>query len=189
VMGIWGIVLPALIMLLLFVTITIAVFAKARPASELAPVVATKLYADTLAAELKVPRLERRYIPHIIDGVSEIRGNGTLADLETSALLGHPQHAKEHLRGIEEAAHAAFTISQWWDGSAQTEASPPLLAQIVAVAEAWSALTAQSGPELSHEEALGELQSWAGTRYDPKVIDAAGSVVRRERRLTSQPAL
>src|ERR1039458_9816644 len=104
-MGIWGIVLPALIVLL-SVMIPIAVFVKARPASELAPAVAMRLYADALAAALKMAWSERRLIPPIIDLVSEIRGNGALADAETNGLLGHPKFLKEHM--LDEAVCAAF---------------------------------------------------------------------------------
>lgn len=184
----WGFVLCAALIVLVCVVLPIAIFAKARPASELTPAAATELFANAIAALLKVAPLERRHIPHIIDGVSEIRSNGALADAETDESLGSPRYVKERLLDADEVVHAAFTISEWPDGSGPTGASPPLLARIVAVAEAWGALTAADGPRLSHEEALYEIRSWAGTRYDPAVIDAAARVVGRERRFTSIPA-
>jgi hypothetical protein len=185
----WGVVLCAALVVLAYALLPIAIFigwVKARPVSELAPATTTELFANALAVALKVAGLERRHIPHTIDLVSEIRSNGALADAETNTLLGPPKFVKEQMQ--DETVHAAFTVSEWWDGSGPTGARPTMLAQIVAFAEAWGGLTDASGPELSHEEALYELRSWAGTRYDPKVLDAAACIVRRERRFTSLPA-
>jgi hypothetical protein len=163
-----------------------SVLGSGRPACELSPIAATELYADALAAALGVARQERRYIPAIIREASEIRRSGALEELEAHAL--DPRDLKEASRCWSKPAHAAWTLSEWWNGSGPTGARAPLIARIIAAAEAWSALTAQGGPTLSHEEALNELQRWAGTRYDPMVIDAAAVIVRRERRVSSEPA-
>jgi hypothetical protein len=186
-LGVWGLVLSAAVVLVA-VAIPIATFVRPRPASELALASATELYVAALAAALKVTRVERQRIPHIVRAVAEIRANGALAEVEADTLLGPPRHAKRILRNLNEAAYAAFMVSEWWEGTGSAGASTPLLAQIVAVAEAWSGLTSHGGPELSHEQALGELKTWAGTRYDPDVVTAAATIIRRERRLTTVPA-
>ena len=60
--------------------------------------------------------------------------------------------------------------------------------RIVAVADTWSALTARGGPQLSHAEALVELENAAGTRFDPRVVQAAYAVVAEERVSAGEPA-
>ena len=42
-------------------------------------------------------------------------------------------------------------------------------------------LTARGGPQLSHAEALGELDNASGSRFDPRVVLAAHAVVAEER--------
>ena len=63
-----------------------------------------------------------------------------------------------------------------------------MTSRIVAVADTWSALTAQGGPQLSHADALVELENAAGTRFDPRVVQAAYAVVAEERVSASEPA-
>ena len=64
----------------------------------------------------------------------------------------------------------------------------PVTSRIVAVADTWSALTAKGGPQLSHAEALLELENAAGTRFDPRVVEAARAVVAEERVSAEMPA-
>jgi HD-GYP domain-containing protein (c-di-GMP phosphodiesterase class II) len=64
----------------------------------------------------------------------------------------------------------------------------PVTSRIVAVADTWSALTAAGGPQLSHAEALAELENAAGTRFDPRVVQAAHAVVAEERVSVTEPA-
>jgi HD-GYP domain-containing protein (c-di-GMP phosphodiesterase class II) len=60
--------------------------------------------------------------------------------------------------------------------------------RIIAVADTWSALTARGGPRLSHADALLELENAAGTRFDPRVVQAAYAVVSEERVSENEPA-
>ena len=63
-----------------------------------------------------------------------------------------------------------------------------MTSRIIAVADTWSALTARGGPQLSHAEALIELENAAGTRFDPRVVEAAHAVVAEERVSAEMPA-
>ena len=76
----------------------------------------------------------------------------------------------------------------WASGGTAAAAPPglrgpvtPIASRIVAVADTWSRLTANGGPELSHADALDELENAAGTRFDPRVVQAAYAVVAEER--------
>jgi HD-GYP domain-containing protein (c-di-GMP phosphodiesterase class II) len=63
-----------------------------------------------------------------------------------------------------------------------------LTARIIAVADTWSALTARGGPQLSHADALEELDNASGARFDPRIVLAAHSVVAEERVSATEPA-
>ena len=89
-----------------------------------------------------------------------------------------------HLKaaGIPRETYAAFMVSEWFDGSGPAGLrgeSIPRAARIVSVAEHWAALTAEGGPMLSQEEALGDLDACAGSRYDPLVVQAARLAIER----------
>jgi hypothetical protein len=78
--------------------------------------------------------------------------------------------------GVPREVYAAFMVSEWWDGSGPARLRGehiPRAARIVSVAEHWATLTAQGGPQLSQEQALGDLDACAGSRYDPAVVQAA----------------
>jgi HD-GYP domain-containing protein (c-di-GMP phosphodiesterase class II) len=83
-------------------------------------------------------------------------------------------------------------VGEWWNGGGGPAGLrgpvTPISSRIVAVADTWAALTARGGPELSHADALTELQNAAGTRFDPRVVQAAYAVVAEERVSVSQPA-
>jgi HD-GYP domain-containing protein (c-di-GMP phosphodiesterase class II) len=65
----------------------------------------------------------------------------------------------------------------------------PLEARILAVAEAYAAMTSESayGPARSHEEAAAELRRCAGTHFDPAVVDALLGSIRTGTRRAEEP--
>lgn len=97
-----------------------------------------------------------------------------------------------YLKGaVPEELYAACTISEWFDGSGPARLRGgriPLEARIIAVAEHWAALTVNDSPQLSHDEALGDLDACAGTHYDPMVVRAAHLAVLRGIVMPSNPS-
>jgi HD-GYP domain-containing protein (c-di-GMP phosphodiesterase class II) len=79
-----------------------------------------------------------------------------------------------------------------WDGGGEcaglSGAWIPLVSRIIAVATAWSELTARGTLELGHREAILGMSSQAGTRFDPEVVAAAAAVVELESMYAQQPA-
>ncbi len=64
-----------------------------------------------------------------------------------------------------------------------------IASRIVAVADTWSALTAEGGPEALHADALVEARERRGhARFDPRVVQAAYAVVAEECVSASEPA-
>jgi HD-GYP domain-containing protein (c-di-GMP phosphodiesterase class II) len=106
---------------------------------------------------------------------------------------------KEHVgRGYEiavgvKALHDAVDTIRFhherWDGTGYPTGligeAIPLDARIVAVADAFDAMT--SGrvyqPAVTKEDAFAELRTCAGTHFDPDVVDAFGTAVARMRNL------
>jgi hypothetical protein len=132
---------------------------------------ARRSYAEALADVLALPRRDRRAMEAglaILDGATPSRMAAPTVDV-TEVLLRH---------------------DEWWDGSdgdVGAEWIPPA-ARVIAVADAWSAMTAAGTPGLDHDEALLGLSSGSGTRFDPEVVDAAARVVATESPYAQQPA-
>jgi hypothetical protein len=163
--------------------------ARARPASELTVLAATRLYADALAAVVELPRALRRGIPNVLRLLEELRTSGLLAEVEGSRVLDASTLKRVTRR--DDCVHAAWTVDEHWDGSGPTclaGESIPELARILAVAEEWARRTAAGSPQLSHAAAFAEMQPLSGHRFDPAMLAFAQRVVEREQRVTPQAA-
>lgn len=182
----WLIVPLALVIVVVYVVIPLVILARPQSVAELDPEQAALLYADALADALGVDQAEVGLIPQIIEAAKIERHRPAMQDIEVDTALGPVSYAKElkEATRLNPMLRATATIEEWWDGSGRTGAPPSLLAKTIALAESWAMLTAAGGPTISHEEALYELGSWAGTRYDPEIVNAAAQIVRRERRFT-----
>ncbi|NJO81536.1 MAG: response regulator [Blastochloris sp.] len=87
---------------------------------------------------------------------------------------------------LQAAYEIAFYHHERWDGAGYPQGisgdSIPIMARIVAVADAFDALTHERPYKRawSVEEALAELRACSGTRYDPQVIAALDTVMIQE---------
>jgi hypothetical protein len=177
--------LPFVAMMLLPTLVSAA--AKARSLNGLSHAGALALYTPALAAALGLSRHERRQIPLVMGGARMLQASGVRRDVEASRLL-HASDLKELLRTLSPTGFAAWSVSDPWHDRGRSGDRASLLAQIVAVAEHWAALTADDGARLSHAQAMAELAALAGSRYDPSVVAAAQMIVAREQRFSSAPA-
>lgn len=156
--------------------------ARTRPVAALDPLPATRRYAYALALHLGLDRAERRHLLRV-----------TQLAFDRRAETGDPiAYARQTLRDPSRASWEAGHVGEWWNGGGGPAglrgAVTPIASRIVAVADTWSALTAKGGPELSHADALVELQNAAGTRFDPRVVQACYAVVAEERVSEREPA-
>ena len=156
--------------------------ARTRPVAALQPLQATRRYAYALALHLGLDRAERRHLLRVTELAFDRRADA-----------GDPiAYARQTLRDPSRASWEAGHVGEWWNGGGGPAglrgAVTPITSRIVAVADTWSALTAKGGPELSHAEALVELENAAGTRFDPRVVQAAYAVVAEERVSEREPA-
>jgi hypothetical protein len=148
---------------------------KPQPVAALTHPQAVALYADAIADVMRLHRKSRRVLK---DAAQYIRvrplcpRDGKLSDLS----VGH------RLALVE----AVLYYRDHWDGSGGRPGGVggemiPLESRILAVADAWSGLTARQSPQLTHAQALNQLEARAGLHFDPAVVAAAARVIESER--------
>jgi HD domain-containing protein len=179
-LGVLALAVFALIAVLPQTALTFA--ARARPVARLDPLTATRRYSHALALHLGLDRHERRHLARV-----------TQIAFDRRAETGDPiAYARQTIRDPSRASWEAGHVGEWWNGGGGPAGLrgpvTPVTSRIVAVADTWSALTAKGGPQLSHAEALLELENAAGTRFDPRVVQAAHAVVAEERVSETEPA-
>ncbi len=112
-----------------------------------------------------------------------------LSKEEWEIVRAHPESGYRIARSTEEFAHVAEEIlahHEWWDGSGYPRGlrgdQIPLLARIVAIADAYEAMTKGRSyrAPVSHEEAIAELVRHSGTQFDPALTDIAVRVLQQE---------
>ena len=105
---------------------------------------------------------------------------GQLSDKEYDIIKKHPYWGYKALsssKTLEDIAHYVLYHHERWDGKGYPEGISeddiPLLSQILAVADAWDAMTsARSYREpLSKTEAIKELRKNKGQQFSPKIVD------------------
>ena len=133
--------------------------------SQLPRSTATALYAEAIADELGLDRNRKRILA---DASSHLGGSASLTRLEDfTAVMRTVLHHRER-----------------WDGNAGgapglvSGDEIPLESRVLAVANAWSLLTAEGNQGLSSEQALYELKARAGSEFDPEVVAAAVRAVQ-----------
>ncbi|MGA9527689.1 MAG: diguanylate cyclase [Terriglobales bacterium] len=115
---------------------------------------------------------------------------GPLNEDETSVMRTHPQLGVDVLRAIPEidrVAQAVASHHEALDGSGypygmQGE-SIPLLGRILAVVEAYTNMMSERAfaPAKTHEQALAELASLSGTRFDGMIVRLFSRLVKMEK--------
>jgi hypothetical protein len=153
---------------------------------------ATTVYAAAIADVLGLPRQERRTIA----GAAALLARPSLEARQPELSIGSRQ--RELLRAdrwcLEDphpAILAALHVNERWDGTGGPAglagAWTPFPSRVLAVARAWSELTAGGTLELSHSEAMLDLSLRAGEELDPAVVKAADQVVAEEQAFVRAP--
>jgi hypothetical protein len=148
---------------------------KRRLVADLEHTRAVAVYADAIAGSLKLSPADRLVLKDAAQYVRErplVPRDGSFSDL-----------SQAHRTALVEAV---LYYREHWDGHGGTPgavggAMIPITSRVLAVADAWSRLTAKDSPGLSHGQALNQLEARAGMHFDPAVVKAAMNVVRWER--------
>jgi HD-GYP domain-containing protein (c-di-GMP phosphodiesterase class II) len=123
---------------------------------------------------------------------------GRLTRREQEIVKQHPVIGRRILEGVQGFAPFLAAVElhhENWDGSGYphglTGEETPIDARIIHVADAYDAMTTLRSYRrgLAHEEAVAELIAYAGTQFDPRVVEAFVSLPRHAlSSQSSQPA-
>jgi hypothetical protein len=165
--------LAPLALAILLPQLAYAALANSRSVARLEPPEATAIYANALADELRMTRFERRLLDAGADRIGRLERGGW-----ASGVGDDPPLTGLIVLGVDER----------WDGTGLPFSIPaqatPRASRVLAVARAWSALTAAGTIGLPHREAILDLAARAGTEFDPAVVDAAAEIVASEGAIT-----
>ncbi|MBI3553829.1 MAG: GAF domain-containing protein [Elusimicrobia bacterium] len=146
--------------------------------------------ARKLAGELGLPDQLTRYVEYaaLLHDIGKIGIDeaillkpGKLTPEEYEEMKKHPIIGHEILAPVKFLGPVAQMVlyhQEWFDGRGYPEGLKgeeiPLGARIVAVIDAWDAMTSDRPyrKALSREIAVGELKKGAGTQFDPKIVEA-----------------
>lgn len=109
-----------------------------------------------------------------------------LEQMKDHAIVGARMLRNSRLPLLQAAHEIALYHHERWDGTGYPQGikgdAIPIMARIVAVADAFDALTHERPYKLawSVEEAINELDRCSGTYYDPDVVEALITVVMQE---------
>ncbi len=117
-----------------------------------------------------------------------LSGERSRTEADAPVIGEHPVAGSRLLEALDpELAGVIRSHHEWFDGSGYPDGlageAIPLIARILCVADAYSAMTMRSGyaPRLAPAEALGQLEKGSGTQFDPGVVAAL-------RHLLTEPA-
>ena len=122
---------------------------------------------------------------------------GPLTPVEWAVMRKHPEIGASMLEGVaqDDLADWVHYHHERPDGTGYPRGLAgdeiPLEARIVAVADAYEAMTHDRvyRPAIGHEAACRELQQGAGTQFDAEVVDAFMRVLKAEKAPTLRSAL
>jgi HD-GYP domain-containing protein (c-di-GMP phosphodiesterase class II) len=132
-----------------------------------------QVYVAAIADVLDLSSEERDELACAADLIEPVRG-------DPSGIKGF-QWGRAHVPG---AAMLALHAGERWAGTGWPAGLPadaiPYGSRILAVAQAWTDLTAKGTPELSQAEAMLALSAQTDTDFDPAIVNAALRVVADE---------
>jgi len=155
-------------------------------------------YAAAIARELGLAgiEVERAQVGGLLHDIGKVGISdailykpGQLTDDEHESMKEHPAIGARIVESIERLAPvvpAIYAHQERYDGSGYPEGlrgeEIPFIARIVAVADAFEAMTSERPykPAMEPPEALRLLVEGAGGWWDPQVVDALVQVVQRE---------
>ncbi|MBI5547538.1 MAG: HD-GYP domain-containing protein [Deltaproteobacteria bacterium] len=156
-------------------------------------------WASEIGRELGLPEMDVRHLLyggllHDIGKVGVIEPilgkRSALTDEEMDAMRAHPAIGASIIASVgflKPVLPAVRHHHERWDGAGYPDRiageKVPLVARVVAVADTWDALTSHRPYQnaMPTEQALSLIEGLREKAFDPKVVDALASIVRRKR--------
>jgi HD-GYP domain-containing protein (c-di-GMP phosphodiesterase class II) len=162
-------------------------------------------YSIAIGKNMKLPEKEMRNlrISALLHDVGKIgiddrilRKPGALSDDEFEVMKGHPAKGAAIMSGVAQLIDIIPGMKyhhEKWGGGGYPEGLEgeeiPMQARIVAIADTFDAMTTnrpyQKAMELAY--VVDKIKSFAGTRFDPRVVDAFVQAVKRGDIQTEEP--
>lgn len=172
--------LALLAVVVLMPRFAIARIARSSSVAKLERPDAMQVYVAAIADVLGLSREDRDRLACAADLIEPING-------DTSAINGFNWGRAD----VPGAAMLALHAGERWAGTGWPAGLPadaiPYGSRILAVARAWTDLTAKGTPELTQEEAMLALSAQTETEFDPAIVKAAQRVVADEAGFTRDP--
>ncbi|HXE07480.1 MAG TPA: HD-GYP domain-containing protein [Acidobacteriaceae bacterium] len=147
-----------------------------------------------LALRLNAADVERIRVGALLHDIGKIgvadsvlQKSGRLTDEEFAQVKEHPvigRRILEGVRGLAPYLGAVELHHENWDGSGyptgQKGDETPIDARIIHVADAYDAMTSDRSYRrgLTHERAIEILREYAGTQFDPQIVELFGRLPR-----------
>jgi putative nucleotidyltransferase with HDIG domain len=118
-----------------------------------------------------------------------LQKEASLSDSEYEDIKQHPAAGAAILKNVENAERIAEAVRhhhEWWNGKGYPDGISgeeiPLLARILAVADAFDSMTAGRPYKrpMTEQEILQELRDGSGTQFDPLLIDRFVGALEKE---------
>jgi HD-GYP domain-containing protein (c-di-GMP phosphodiesterase class II) len=159
--------------------------------------------ATAASMRLEAEQIERLRVGALLHDIGKIgvadsvlQKPGRLTDEEFAQVKEHPvigRHILEGVQGLAPFLDAVELHHENWDGSGypkgQKAEETPIEARIIHVSDAYDAMTTNRSYRrgLTHERAIEILKEYAGTQFDPKIVELFTGLPRDV--LAGQPAV
>jgi putative nucleotidyltransferase with HDIG domain len=161
-------------------------------------------YALLIARALDLPedeieRIDRAGLLHDIGKIGirleALNKPGKITTEEHEMFKDHTLMGKQILESIHflrEIVPLVMYHHEWWDGSGYPEGIKgeqiPLGARILAIADSYDAMTSDRPyrQAMSQDEAIAELKKYAGTQFDPALVDIFINELEKNRKMVEE---
>jgi HD domain len=164
-------------------TLTFIEAIEAQDFTQLGHAVRVTSYAMAMARELNLtpPEQNDLWFTAMLHDIGKLGGS----NFDDVAIAGMGYNLLERVAELETPRAGILHLCEHWDGTGGPKGlkgnAIPLFARVVAVSNAFDNLTSERGDELSNPEALEQLRTEAGTRFDPEMIVKLEAVLKQNK--------
>jgi hypothetical protein len=164
-------------------TLTFIEAIEAQEFNQLGHAVRVTSYAMAIARELNLTPVEQNdlWFAGMLHDIGRLSG----ADQEEDIIASLGYNLLERVSELESARMAILHAHERFDGAGKPKglrgSAIPLFSRIIAVVNAFDALTSERGEQLNNFEAMERIKAEAGTRFDSEILVKFESVLKQQK--------